>query len=273
MVCKKGLNTAVNGFSRGNALAMAHHANLSYESRECIGESLNRGGYRIESSFFFEDCHTHTQGYVIAAENHLIISFRGTENDWEDWVSNIKIGLQPWSSGQDNDLVHNGFKMALDSVWQQLISQIDQYRDNKQPVWITGHSLGAALAVLAGLRLSELRPDIAIAGIYTFAQPRVGNDGFVKRLETSIADRVYRVVNKGDMVPELPPQRMGYRHGGHLEKITDSGDIIEDYHPCWFVTFWERLKGYAPLIRLVESAMNNMEEHRLDSYIDVLGSR
>ncbi len=270
MISANELNTNAVGFDKSIALVMAQLSNLAYESEILIVQSLAGSGYKTGESFFFEDDETHSQGFVISNDHHLVVSFRGTEEHLNDWISNVRIGLLPWGSDQGGALVHAGFKTALDSIWEQLLDLINRHRTNNQSIWITGHSLGGALALIAAARLSAHNPELNIAAVYTFAQPKVGNKAFIQQLQPSLSSRIYRVVNEGDMVPGLPPCRLGYKHVGHLEEITESGDIVEDYQHCWLTRLWHRLKEYAPLVRLLESAMTDMEEHRLDSYIAVL---
>lgn len=66
-------------------------------------------------------------------------------------------------------------------------------------VYLTGHSHGGALAVLAATELNKL---YHIAAVYTFGAPRVGNKAFARHVEEDI--RVYRIVNSKDFVPYFP---------------------------------------------------------------------
>ena len=52
-------------------------------------------------------------------------------------------------------------------VWDELYAAIDQAQKTKErPLWITGHSLGGALALLAGWRFN--RNFISVNEIVTF---------------------------------------------------------------------------------------------------------
>jgi hypothetical protein len=67
-----------------------------------------------------------------------------------------------------------------------------------KPLFITGHSMGGALAVLTAWRLATLgRPPVAT---YTFGAPRVGDTTFC----SGYALPTYRIVNRLDIVPEVP---------------------------------------------------------------------
>ena len=56
---------------------------------------------------------------------------------------------------------------ALGQIWGPLATAIEAEMDRKErPLWITGHSLGGALAQLAAWRLN--RKFISVHQVYTF---------------------------------------------------------------------------------------------------------
>ncbi len=65
------------------------------------------------------------------------------------------------------------------------------------PIYITGHSMGGAIAMVATWYITMSR----LAACYTFGAPKIGDDGPLGRFRTPI----YRVVNGLDPVPDLPP--------------------------------------------------------------------
>ena len=71
--------------------------------------------------------------------------------------------------------------------------------DRALPIWVTGHSLGGALASITGLRLKLLGH--LMAPLYTFGAPPAGNAGFCDWLDRAFANRYFRVVIDDDMVP------------------------------------------------------------------------
>ena len=93
--------------------------------------------------------------------------------------------------------VHHGFWKAFEAVKDKIESVLNSSENRELPLYITGHSLGGALAVVATYALASDR----IAACYTFGSPRVGNLRFGQRIKPP----VYRVVNASDIVPRLPP--------------------------------------------------------------------
>ena len=69
-------------------------------------------------------------------------------------------------------------------------------------VWVTGHSLGAALATLATIRLTN--DGIPVNGLYTYGCPRVGEVKFRSLFEENVTARAYRLVNNNDIVARIP---------------------------------------------------------------------
>ena len=133
-------------------------------------------------------------------------------------------------------------------------------------LWITGHSLGGALAVLAAARLAlDIDKSIykSINGLYTFGQPRVGNRVFVKALDEEIKPRYFRFVNDNDIVPRVPDRLNQYQEGGSIRFFDAQGNLHEDIG-FWF-NFLERIKGSFEQKR--DMIPSFIEHHFIDKYI------
>ncbi|CAD5222106.1 unnamed protein product [Bursaphelenchus xylophilus] len=101
--------------------------------------------------------------------------------------------------------VHLYFYTAQNSTWG-LVSGILKTEGTKDyTVVFTGHSLGGAASVISAARAVEegLKNGSQVA-IWTFGQPRVGNSEFSTYIDDTF-DVVYRVVNRRDIVPHIPP--------------------------------------------------------------------
>ncbi|GAA5995589.1 lipase family protein [Rhodotorula paludigena] len=87
--------------------------------------------------------------------------------------------------------------------------------DTKIPLWVTGHSLGAALASLMYARFlhseEDLGPNLDLRDCYAFACPRVGDSNFATSFEESLIkplDRkniLWRIRNHRDIIASVPP--------------------------------------------------------------------
>jgi pimeloyl-ACP methyl ester carboxylesterase len=133
-------------------------------------------------------------------------------------------------------LVHHGFLEGLTLVWDALKGYLTQIRNESRKLWLTGHSLGAAVATLAAERLNR-ETDSGVQGLYTYGSPRVGDSNFKSRFnQKNLAERTFRVVNNSDLIARVPP-RILYTHigalkfidnAGHLHDIDDESQILAD---------------------------------------------
>lgn len=109
------------------------------------------------------------------------------------------------------------------SARKQLLSKmktlIEQYKDEKLSITLTGHSLGAALAVLSAFDLVENGvSDIPVSAI-VFGCPQVGNKAFNDRILEFPNLKILHVKNKIDLIPLYPSGLFGYVNTGTLLEI------------------------------------------------------
>lgn len=152
-------------------------------------------------------------GYVATIDDFAVVAFRGTD-DIPDWIQNLKIDYVQTPHGG----VHRGFYESFQRLKHQVRERLKQ--SNSTKVWITGHSLGGALAVICAEDL-VVNSDVEVCGLVTFGQPMVGKRDFAKHMEQSLPSRFAHYVNDSDAVPRIPP---GYNHCGSLVWFT--GDVI-----------------------------------------------
>lgn len=128
-----------------------------------------------------------------------------------------------------NTRVHAGFFASVEAVWDEVHVALEDARaglnldgreDGLNPLkylYITGHSLGGAMAVLAAARLCQSDYGLSplLKGVYTFGQPMVGDRGFAQLCQDAFGDRMFRHVFNHDAVPHLPPKsKLDYAHTG-----------------------------------------------------------
>ena len=136
-----------------------------------------------------------TQAYVACNNEFAVLAFRGTEADrMKDIRADAKATQATCPTGER---VHSGFMQQYDDISFQLEMALDDEAVKGKPLFVTGHSLGAAVATIAARRLDAERQ---IAACYTFGSPRVGTEGWVAQIKTPI----YRIVNSADPVPTVP---------------------------------------------------------------------
>ena len=124
----------------------------------------------------------------------LVLAFRGTEKSLQDWKTDLRAKLVPARDEGRPGLIHQGFQESYYAVEAQIEAELARFPG--EPVYVTGHSLGGALAVVATRFLDAGN----LAACYTFGSPRVGDLSLAQEFKTPI----YRMVNAADAVPRLP---------------------------------------------------------------------
>lgn len=137
-----------------------------------------------------------TQAILISTDKFITLSFRGTEaTSIKDIKSDAKATITICDSGGN---IHNGFQLAYEEVSLDIQNVLNQEQFATKPLFITGHSLGGALATIAA---KKMKHSGGMAACYTFGSPRVGDDKWISNIKTPI----YRIVNAADCVTMMPP--------------------------------------------------------------------
>jgi triacylglycerol lipase len=161
-----------------------------------------------------------TRGIIGRKGNSTFIAFGGTDAlVWENFWTDFDFKLL-----QNSD-IHRGFQAAFEAVRPKIDVVIDAAKPDvdagRGRLFLTGHSLGAALAALAAER--ALERGVEPAALYTFGMPRVGGATFAARYNgRPLAHRTYRLVHGLDIVARVPFPELGFRHIGRV-LICNSG--------------------------------------------------
>ena len=187
-------------YSDRTASLMASVCEYTYAAPSRRGEverALAAGGFRLGA--------VTARSLLVIAPKLTILAFRGT-SDFDDWRLDLSARRVPLP-GSPGLRVHEGFLSAFESDRAAVTAALRSARRDGVPVYITGHSLGGALAQLAAATFDGDE----LAACYTFGSPRVGTLAFDELVKTPH----YRVVNAWDIVPGVPaPFLRGYRHSG-----------------------------------------------------------
>lgn len=132
--------------------------------------------------------------YFLSTANGVqTIAVRGTAN-LQNAMVDLTVSLQP--DPVLNIKLHQGFASAARAIY----SNMKPYLNKDQPIHITGHSLGGAIAVILGMYLQK--DGYPVAQIITFGQPKVTNVTGAKKFDDL---PLIRVVTLHDIVPLVPP--------------------------------------------------------------------
>ena len=178
------------------------------DRRPVLTAALEHGELKLLGWFCVED----TEAIVVEAPNFIAVAFRGTTTAL-DRKTDLKIGVRKVQvPGHKREVrVHAGFYDAFHKVELGLRGVLMATAPEK-PIFLTGHSLGGALALVGAAAFSggdEL--GARIAAVYTYGAPRVGGATY----QAVVKAPHYRVINKHDLVPLVPPSWLnGYRHTG-----------------------------------------------------------
>ena len=159
----------------------------------------------------------------------VVIAFRGTE---PDKMSDVMVDGKAWKTKLvDHDWppawgsMHAGFLSAFESVGPVLRAKVAELASEDVGIWITGHSLGGALATVMAaelLRQIEAGASYGLRGVYTYGSPRVGNKAFQEQFDSaakSAGVRVVRFRNGNDAVTHIPGLMLEYQHVGTLAHL------------------------------------------------------
>ena len=235
-----------------NSYWMAVTAKLAYVDEQELRATLAQN-YDVSYVHYFEASSAFggydSQAYMAeieipigngATQKIAILSFRGTKEKIDFFTDARAIPTTAYASKADgtpnkaNPLghVHSGFNAALNGMWPQIFSAVKAF---KGPIWITGHSLGGALATLAAGRLMASVPGIDIQGVFSFGSPRVGGYDYLQKYKqlSGAKTKTYRFVNADDMVAvvpstPIPPYIPAWWHVGDLFWFDHEGNFYSD---------------------------------------------
>jgi triacylglycerol lipase len=133
----------------------------------------------------------------------LVVAFPGTDNV-PGWIADLDIRQVSIEGVGD---VHRGFWQAWQAIAPVVTSAV-----GAQPVTLVGHSLGAAIAIMAAVSMTLAgKPP---AAVYGFEPPRVSSGIGVRTLLSKVPVHLYK--NGNDIVPDVP---LGLSHAALLKHI------------------------------------------------------
>ena len=231
-------------YNRKDALAFAVACQLAYDSSLIYNDPrIPEWGFGSIIPFSKSlGINIDTQGFIAEYQDRIIITFRGSSS-LPDWLTNFNVFTAP--SPFVRGRVHQGFQNALFPVLIKILSSVQNIDPHRQKdIWVTGHSLGGALAVLLVAMLIE--DGVHVRGLYTFGAPRVGDrdfaDSFSEKFIRTMGGVTYRVVNEGDLIPHLLPEFLNFHHTQNRMLFDEYGQR-KDQESTW-VNFKESMGAW-----------------------------
>lgn len=180
---------------------LAKVCELSYEPPETLETSLNQLGFDWQESLLNDGMFC----CLATRDGSLVVAFRGTDQ-FGDIL--FDLDFRPLEIG--GGMAHKGFQEAYKVLQKDLIRKIQSIPHKN--LWITGHSLGGAMAVLCGYDLVRNQRE-EVTGVVTFGQPLLCKEDLANSVKDALGDRYVRFVNNKDIITRVPPN---YVHCGQL---------------------------------------------------------
>jgi triacylglycerol lipase len=254
-------------FDLRNARSLCLASHLAYKNEKEIKSVISRWGFDLHRFHFMNRQYPgiDTQGFIATNDDSILIAFRGTEKV-SDWVTDLQVSLAGGPFGK----IHEGFLAALYSVLWDLIESIDRFRNgaDPQPLWFTGHSLGAAIATVAVAKFREM--DRPVRGLYTFGSPRVGNRQFEQSFNADFKHRTFRLVHGNDVISRIPTRSMGYSHVGIFYYLDPDGGVKRD--PTQWELFLDRITIPFERFKDPNYIPSGIDSHSLEEYFKCLNN-
>jgi len=176
--------------------------------------------------------------------NGCLLAFRGSAT-LESWIrdfSFLKHSVTEDFEGCERHhfrgcRVHGGFLKIWKNVKEGVLKALNDVGcvpySSENHLYMTGHSLGAALANLAAFDLES--SGFQIAKTYSFESPRIGNKAFADAFDEHFSSKipVFRITHATDIIVHEPFRLLGYQHAGQEVWYEKNGDYRNaNYRVC-----------------------------------------
>jgi Lipase (class 3) len=224
---------AAYAYSDADTVAMMM-TRLGLDSNACV-----RITQTVDAMFIF------STAYLVQSRcgRVAILCYRGTEPaTLGNWLGDAEVGSDSSTMLLEGDApafrVHAGFHRNVRATWWPLIQQLtlavrgrslvhpdERVESPLEALYVTGHSLGGAMAVLFALKLAGASDHAAVAaklrGVYTFGQPMAVGAALPAAAD-DIGRKLFRHITGRDLTPALPPAGWGaFTHFGKEYRHTN----------------------------------------------------
>lgn len=200
------------------------------------------------------------QAALVEHASYLTLVFRGTDEP-ADWIDNINAFPEQALFGA----FHRGFLHSVQDIWDPLFVRYTELNRKKpRALFVTGHSLGGAMATVASSIL--IQEDESFTSAYTFGQPRAISRDAGRIYNVEAKGKTFRFQNNNDIVTRAPARIMGYTHVGTFLYISQQRQIHQD--PGLWLQFLDSVDGAMESIK--ESGIDAVEDHGMKHYLEAV---
>jgi len=228
-----------NDFDPHNSLLMALLASEAYQNSSTIRKNLLDLGF---TQVIYREVHDFSY-YIASYQRTLFVAFRGTVHNLANYLADVNASFTRLPIGSQIE-AHTGFAQAYNRFTTTFRDDVAKSLDSApiDSIWLTGHSLGGALASIAAIDLNSDKADVELKvagrlrGLMTFGAPRVFSAS-VRNVDDLAVPVHERYVFAADIVPKLPTPVRGFVHAGRArhfsEKclLSDSATALDLVHP------------------------------------------
>jgi hypothetical protein len=198
-------------YSDRTAWILANCSKFAYDTGTRLAKALKPFHLKLDNEY--ADPKTQNSAYLAVHEAYAVLAFKGTVPSESGTVkTDLDFKMVRARYGE----FHQGFLDAYRKFSKEIEVDLAKL---EVPIYVTGHSLGGALALVATTFLKE---QDKLAACYTYGCPKVGNDRFAHHL---FKVPVYRCVHHADIVPAVPFTIMGYRQYGDIRFLTGNDKV------------------------------------------------
>jgi len=219
------------------------------------------------------------QAALIQHKDYFCLAFRGTDESL-DWLDNLNMFSEKVLFGE----FHRGFWNSVKDIWDYLYNEfnaLNRFENGldkngkilykKLPLFLTGHSLGGAMATIAAARLIHL--DVPFTSVYTFGQPRSMTLATSRIFNLEAMSRFFRFQNNNDIVTRIPARLMGYSHVGS-DIYIDVDKTLQNDPGFWF-RFLDMTEGafesFTDLKKSKKvSRLDAIADHDMEEYLNAV---
>ena len=206
--------TATDQYNPRNNYLLSQLSALVYKEEQEIQDQIvewnTRGGTSLK--VYVENVESF-RFMIISTSEFIIVAFRGTIN-YQNWLADFDLKKVPFDDGVGE--VHQGFYDSVLKMENAVDKAVRKISVGSEKIYVTGHSLGGAQAVIWAYTFSSLKQFVSI---HTYGVPRIGNSDLINFMDQSLhsekpnaKSKVFRMVNAWDPVPHVP--YFGYYHVG-----------------------------------------------------------